>query len=89
MAESSFEACVEVLREHNSMSRVSAAQHLKQMRSEARWHTDVWGIVSHFEIAKKEIALNQTKCAKVWMNRFVKPSSEEKKHEEDSGSSWH
>jgi NAD(P)H-flavin reductase len=53
MTDSCFEACVELLRDHQTMSRVKAVKHLRDMRVKGRWQTDVWGIVSHFNESKK------------------------------------
>lgn len=77
MADECFEACISVLRNHNSMSRVAAVQHLKKMRSENRWQTDVWGVVSHFAEAKKAIAQSKRTAAKVWLTHFTKGNNDE------------
>jgi sulfite reductase alpha subunit-like flavoprotein len=70
MAEECFEACIQVLRVHDSRSRVAAVQHLKKMRSEGRWQTDVWGIVSHYVDAKKTVAKSKKTAAKMWLTHF-------------------
>jgi sulfite reductase alpha subunit-like flavoprotein len=70
MADSSFEACVELLRKHQTMSRVKAVRHLRDMRVEGRWQTDVWGIVSHFEESKKSVTANKKIAAKIWLTHF-------------------
>ena len=44
MGDHCYEACVEVLRKFNHMSRVQATQHLKRMRVEDRWQYDLWGV---------------------------------------------
>jgi sulfite reductase alpha subunit-like flavoprotein/nitric oxide synthase oxygenase domain/subunit len=70
MADACYEVCVSLLREHAVMSRVAAANYLKHMRMEWRWQTDVWGIVSHFEDAKKDIMKSKRMAAKLWMSHF-------------------
>ena len=70
MADSCFESCINVLRDHGSMSRVWAVQQLKTMRLEGRWQTDVWGIVSHFEEAKKSIEKKKKTAAKLWLKHL-------------------
>jgi sulfite reductase alpha subunit-like flavoprotein len=70
MADSCFEACVELLRKHETMSRVKAVQYLRGMRAEGRWQTDVWGIVSHFEESKKQVTKNKKIAAKIWLTHF-------------------
>lgn len=70
MADSCFEACVELLRKHQTMSRVKAVKHLRDMRVEGRWQTDVWGIVSHYEESKKVVEENVKKAAKLWLTHF-------------------
>ena len=70
LADSCFESCVNVLREHGCMSRVWAVQQLKTMRLEGRWQTDVWGIVSHFEEAKKSIEKKKKTAAKLWLKHL-------------------
>lgn len=76
MANSFHGACVDVLRKYNSMSRVVAVQHLKKMQMEGRWQTDVWGIVSHFESAKKIVAKNKKMAAKIWLQQFKSEEEE-------------
>ncbi|CAB9504775.1 Nitric oxide synthase [Seminavis robusta] len=71
MADACFEACIGVLRVHGVMSRVAAVQYLKQMQLEGRWQTDVWGIVSHFEDAKKSIEEKKRMKAKLWLSRLA------------------
>ena len=70
MADSCFEACVELLRNHQTMSRVKAVKHLRDMRVEGRWQTDVWGIVSHYDESKKVVEANVKKAAKIWLTHF-------------------
>jgi sulfite reductase alpha subunit-like flavoprotein len=70
MADSCFEACVELLRNHQTMSRVKAVKHLRDMRVEGRWQTDVWGIVSHFDESKKFNEEKVKKAAKRWLKHF-------------------
>jgi sulfite reductase alpha subunit-like flavoprotein len=70
MADSCFESCVNVLKEHGSLSRVWSVQLLKKMRLEGRWQTDVWGIVSHFEEAKKSIEMKKKTAAKIWLRQL-------------------
>jgi nitric oxide synthase oxygenase domain/subunit/sulfite reductase alpha subunit-like flavoprotein/hemoglobin-like flavoprotein len=70
MADSCFEACVELLRNHQTMSRVKAVKHLRDMRVEGRWQTDVWGIVSHFDESKKFNEQKVKKAAKRWLKHF-------------------
>jgi hypothetical protein len=70
MADSCFEACVELLRKHQTMSRVIAVRHLRDMRVEGRWQSDVWGIVSHFEESKKLVTENKKIAAKIWLTHF-------------------
>jgi len=70
MADACYEVCVGLLRKHAVMSRVSTAQHLKKMRLESCWQTDVWGIVSHFEDAKKDIIKKRQSVSKLWMSQF-------------------
>jgi sulfite reductase alpha subunit-like flavoprotein len=70
MAASCHEACVELLRKHQTMSRIKAVRHLRDMRAEGRWQTDVWGIVSHFEESKKTVTANKKIAAKIWLTHF-------------------
>jgi sulfite reductase alpha subunit-like flavoprotein len=70
MADACNEVCVGLLRKHAAMSRVAAVQLLKQMRLQGRWQTDVWGIVSHFEDAKKDLRKSKRSAAKLWMSHF-------------------
>jgi nitric oxide synthase oxygenase domain/subunit/sulfite reductase alpha subunit-like flavoprotein/hemoglobin-like flavoprotein len=70
MADSCFEACVELLRNHQTMSRVRAVKHLRDMRVAGRWQTDVWGIVSHYDESKKVVEANVKKAAKIWLTHF-------------------
>lgn len=37
------EICLELLRTYGSMTRVRAAQHLRLMKMQKRWQTDLWG----------------------------------------------
>lgn len=71
MADECYEACVEVLRKHAVISRVAAVQHIRQMAFEGRWQTDVWGIVSHFEDAKKSIEKKKRQRAKLWLAKLA------------------
>jgi hypothetical protein len=52
------------------MSRVKAVRHLRDMRVEGRWQSDVWGIVSHFEASKKLVTENKKIAAKIWLTHF-------------------
>mmetsp|Transcript_1755 Transcript_1755/g.3894 ORF Transcript_1755/g.3894 Transcript_1755/m.3894 type:complete len:1532 (+) Transcript_1755:163-4758(+) len=70
MAKECYESCIDVLRKHAVMSRVTAARHLKQMEAQGRWQTDVWGIVSDYENAKKQVMESKRKAAKLWMQHF-------------------
>ena len=70
MANSCFEASVELLRNHQAMSRVKAVKHLLDMRVEGRWQMDVWDIVSHYDKSKEIVEENAKKAAKIWLNRF-------------------
>lgn len=70
MANSCYEYCIDVLRTHAVMSRVSAAHHLKQMQIQGRWQSDVWGILSNYESSKKNIMNSKRKAAMVWMQHF-------------------
>ena len=87
MADACFEACVDSLRKHNSMSRVVAVQHLRNMRSEGRWQTDVWGVVSHFEESKQQIARNKRMAAKIWLTKFSKQQPDDTEATADESSS--
>jgi sulfite reductase alpha subunit-like flavoprotein len=71
MADDCYEVCVETLRKHNSMSRVSAVQHLKRMRAEERWQMDLWGLVRQFKESRDTVARMKKKAAQVWLCRFV------------------
>jgi sulfite reductase alpha subunit-like flavoprotein len=77
MADSCFESCVNVLKEHGSLSRVWSVQLLKKMRLEGRWQTDVWGIVSHFEEAKKSIEMKRKTAAKIWLKQLKGGNSDD------------
>eukprot|EP00980_Cylindrotheca_fusiformis_P003855 scaffold858_cov123-Cylindrotheca_fusiformis.AAC.31 len=70
MANMCYEHCIDVLRKYATMSRVGAAQHLKQMQVQGRWQTDVWGIISNYETAKKDIMNSKRKSAMLWMQHF-------------------
>ena len=70
MADACYEECLGLVRRHGTMSRVSAASRLRKMRISGRWQTDVWGIVSHFETAKKDVMKNKRTAAKLWMSHF-------------------
>lgn len=70
MAEGCFEACIKVLRRNGGMSRVSAVRHIKRLRAEGRWQTDVWGIVSNQEEAKKAVEKSRRAAAAAWMATF-------------------
>ena len=70
MADACYEACLGLLRTHKVMSRVSAVAHLKKMRLKGHWQSDVWGILSHFETAKKDVMKNKRMAAKLWMSHF-------------------
>lgn len=70
MADSCFKSCVELLRKHQTMSRVNAVRHLRDMRVEGRWQTDVWSIVSHSEESKKSVTENKKTAAKIWLTHF-------------------
>jgi sulfite reductase alpha subunit-like flavoprotein/nitric oxide synthase oxygenase domain/subunit/hemoglobin-like flavoprotein len=70
MADACFEACVELLRTHQTMSRIKAVKHLRDMRVEGRWQTDVWGIVSHFDESKKFNDAKVKKAARKWLQHF-------------------
>jgi sulfite reductase alpha subunit-like flavoprotein len=70
MTDSCFEACVELLRKHQTMSRVKAVRYLRDMRVEGRWQTGVWGIVSHFKASKKLVKENKKIAAKIWLTHF-------------------
>jgi len=70
MANSCFEACVQILQRHGPMSRVLAVQHLKATRLEGRWQADVWGIVSHFEEAKKSVQKRKRAAAQMWLKQL-------------------
>lgn len=87
MADACFEACVDLLRKHNSMSRVVAVQHLRNMRSEGRWQTDVWGIVSHFDESKQQIARNKRMAAKIWLSKFSRQEDDTEVTADESVSS--
>jgi sulfite reductase alpha subunit-like flavoprotein len=70
MANSCYEYCVDVLRKHAGKSRVGAAHYLKQMQAQGRWQTDVWGIVSNYENAKKLVMNSKRTAAKIWLQQF-------------------
>ena len=52
MSDSCFEACVELLRNHQMMSRVKAVKHLRDMHVEDHWQTDVWGVGYRFSLQR-------------------------------------
>lgn len=76
MADACFEACIKVMREHAVMSRVAAVQYLRQMQVEGRWQTDVWGIVSNYEDAKKNVEQKKRMKAKLWLSRLASGTDE-------------
>lgn len=85
MADGCFTACVNILRQYNAMSRVVAVQHLKTMRLEGRWQSDVWGIVSHFDMAQQEVARDKLMAAKVWLTHFANATNTDKLEDDTSG----
>ena len=70
MANSCYESCLDLLRTQGNMSRVTAASHIKRMRVEGRWQSDVWGILSDFERAKKDVMKSKKMAGKLWLTRF-------------------
>ena len=66
-----FELCLETLRVHGHMSRVTAANRVKIMKTENRWQYDLWGTVKSFDdigalkIKKQEENMNRR--AKLWL----------------------
>jgi len=70
VADYCFESCVNALRKHGKMSRVSAVQHIKFMRSQGRWQYDLWGIISHFNDAKRDVRKKKQATAKTWLLNF-------------------
>ena len=70
MANSCYEACLDLMRTCGNMSRVTAASHVKRMRVEGRWQSDVWGILSDFENAKKDVMKSKKMAGKLWLTRF-------------------
>ena len=70
MADGCREASIQVLREHGHQSRVAAVQKLRQMSAEDRWQSDVWGIVSNVEEARKKVEKSKKASARVWLNQF-------------------
>lgn len=69
MAAQCQEAAITTLR-NNGMSRIAAVQHVKTMKLENRWQTDVWGIVSDYEKSKKTLEISKKASARVWLNHF-------------------
>ena len=65
-----YEACVNVLRMHGDMSRVGAAAHIKRMRVENRWQFDLWGIISHFIEAKRQVKKAHKQRSSEWLKSF-------------------
>jgi cytochrome P450 / NADPH-cytochrome P450 reductase len=73
MAAACQEAAVTTLRNHG-MSRITAVQHVQNMRLEDRWQTDVWGIVADYESSKKTLEISKKASAKVWLSHFQQNS---------------
>jgi sulfite reductase alpha subunit-like flavoprotein len=63
------ESAITTLR-NNSMSRISAVQHIQSMKLENRWQTDLWGIVTDYETSKKTLEISKKASARVWMSHF-------------------
>ena len=77
MADECFEACVGALKKYANMPRVVAVDHLRRMQVEGRWQTDVWGIISHYEDSKREIAKNKKMKAQLWLSNLALDAEEE------------
>lgn len=72
MAQACYEAAVECIRatSNGTVSRVAAVQQLQAMKVAERWHSDVWGITSDFEEAKKAVEESKQASARVWLTKF-------------------
>ena len=70
MANACYEVCVGLLREYGNISRLSSKQHLKKMRLAGRWQSDVWGIVSNYEDARKDVRKTRKTLSNEWIAQF-------------------
>jgi len=48
---------------------------MKKMRVQGRWQTDLWGIMSNYEEAKKKVEQSKRAAAKVWLTHFTQRQS--------------
>jgi sulfite reductase alpha subunit-like flavoprotein len=55
VGDSCYEVCIQVLRTYGNMSRVGAVAHINRMRVQHRWQFDLWGVISHFVEANRQI----------------------------------
>lgn len=72
IANACFEVCVDVLREHGKMSRMSAVTQIKKLRSQKRWQYDLWGSVHQFtEIKEQEVKdRSHATATSSWLKSF-------------------
>lgn len=80
MADSCYEACIEVLKMYGKLSRVAAVQRLIKMRLQNRWQYDLWGITYPFSsngFLRSEVKKRGRKsreAASAWMDRYSRNS---------------
>jgi len=85
MANSCYESCITILHQYHRKSRLCAAQHLKRMRAQGRWQSDVWGVLKHYEEnSTKNVRESKRRASKILKEEFRRDSTSSRRSSTNS-----